>query len=131
MTDRVTCGRALSQLRLRVLITDGTRQTGFEGALSVREGIVHALFAHRVVFMVTVAEHALSYWTDCAVLAAACVVIEEVVVVADAHGIVGVRAGRLQPHQAGTLLARLTLLCVTVVLREGLTCRWRRRKTRR
>lgn len=116
VTDRVAVGRALSQLYLRFLVTDGAGQAGFEVTVPVGECIVEALFADRVVIVFTVSQHALSDRAQCTGLAAAGDFVEEVVVVADADGIVGVGAGSLQPHQAGALSARSALLCVTIIL---------------
>ena len=115
MTDRVPGGRALSQLCLRFLIADGAGQAGFQGALPVGEGVVDALLAHRVVVVLAVTVHASPQRAHRTRLAAPRDGVEEVVVVADADGVVGVGAGRLQPHQAGALRARAALLCVAVV----------------
>lgn len=122
MADGVVGRRAHAQLHLRFLVADGAREAGLQGALPVGEGVVHALLAHRVVVVVAVRVHALPRRAHGARLAAAGDPVEEVVVVAGADGVVGVGAGRLQPHQAGALCARLALLRVTVVLREGLAC---------
>lgn len=116
MADRVTGRRAHSYLYLSVLVTDGAGQAGFNGAFPVRKGLIHTLLTHRVMVMIAVRVHALSHRTHCAGLAAAGHHIEEVVIVTDALGIVGVSAGRRHAHQAGALSARLALLCVTVVL---------------
>lgn len=116
MTDRVVGRRAQSQLCLSFFITDGAGKAGFEGAFPVREGIVQTLLTHRVVIVVAVRIHPLSYRANCTGLAVARYCVEEEVVVADAGGVVGVGAGRLQPHQASTLCAWPALLCVTVVL---------------
>lgn len=124
MTDRVAGRRAHSQLYLSFLITDGAGQAGFEGAFPVRVDIVHALLTNRVMIVFTVSQHALSYRAQCTGLAAARHFVEEVVVVADTDGIIGVSAGSLQPHQSSTLSARSTLLCVTIIPWEGLTCKW-------
>lgn len=123
MTDRVAGRRAQSQLYLSFLVTDGAGQAGFEGAFPVRVCIVHALLANRVMIVFTVRQHALSYRAQCTGLAATRHSAEEVVVVADTDGIIGVSAGSLQPHQASTLSARSALLCVTIILREGFTCK--------
>lgn len=133
MADRVTGRRAHSLLRLRVLVTDGAGQAGVEGALPVGEGIVHTLLTHRVVFVFAVREHALARRTHRAQLALSGPRVQEVVVVADADGVVGVGAGRLHPHEAGALGAGPALLRVTVDLRVGLTCRRedRSKETRR
>lgn len=60
MAHRVTGWCALSQLFLRVLITDGAGQAGVEGAFPVREGIVHTLLTQRVVVVFAVLEHTLA-----------------------------------------------------------------------
>lgn len=123
MADRVTDRRAHGQLYLRLLVTDGAGQAGVQGALPVGVGIVHTLLTHGVVVVLAVREHALARRAHGARLALARYRVEEVVVVADADGVVGVGAGRLHPHQAGALCAGLALLRHTVVLGEGLTCR--------
>lgn len=130
MTDRVTGRRAHIQLYLSVLVTDGAGQAGFEVAFPVRVGIVHTLLTHCVMIVLTVSQYALSHRAQCAGLATAQHRAEEVVVVADTDGIIGVSAGSLQPHQAGALSARSALLCEAIVLREGLTCRWEDRSKR-
>lgn len=116
MTDRVTFWCAHSQLYLTVLVTDGAGQAGVEGALPVRVGIVHALLAHRVVFVFAVREHALARRAHRTRHALTGYPVEEKIVVADADGVVGVGAWRLHPHQAEALCACPALLCVTVVL---------------
>lgn len=144
MTDGVRGGRALRQLGLRVLVADGAGQAGVQRAVPVRVGVVHALLAQRVVAVPAVREHALAHRAHRARLAAARHRVEEVVVVADADGVVGVGAGGLHPHQAGAQRARPALLRVAVVHREGLTWggggeegggervrRWREQESRR
>lgn len=122
MTDRVADWCAHGQLCLSVFFTDGAGQAGVKGALPVRVGIVHALLAHRVAIVFAVLVHALADWAHRTRHTLARCRVKEIVVVADADGVVGVGAGRLHPHEAGTLSAGPALLRVTVVLREGLTC---------
>lgn len=122
MADRVAERRAHGQLYLRLLVTDGAGQAGVQGALPVRVRIVHALLAHGVVVVSAVREHALALRAHGAQLALARDGVEEVVVVADADGVVGVGAGLLHPHEAGALGAGLALLGHAVVLGEGLAC---------
>lgn len=116
MTDRVLGWCALSQLYFNVIITDGAGQAGVKGAFPIRVGIIHALFTHRVVIVFAVRVHTLAFRADRTWLAVAGPRIEEIIVVADADGVVGVGAGRVHPHQASTLSAGPALLCVTVVL---------------
>jgi len=123
VADRVDVGRALPQLYLTVLVTEGAGQAGVEGAVPVGVGVVHALLAHRVVLVFAVRVHAPARRAHRTRLALALHLVEEEVVVADAVGVVGVGAGRLHPHQAGALGAGPALLCDAVVLRVGLTCR--------
>lgn len=123
MTDGVRGGRALRQLGLGVLVADGAGQAGVQRALPVRVGVVQTLLAQRVAVVLAVREHALAHRAHRARLAAPRHRVQEVVVVADADGVVGVGAGRLHAHQAGAERARPALLRVAVVLREGLACR--------
>lgn len=122
MTEGVRGGRALRQLGLGVLVADGAGQAGVQRALPVRVGVVHTLLAQRVALVLAVQEHALARRAHRARFAAPRHRLEEVVVVADADGIVGVGAGRLHPHQAGAERARPARLRVAVDLREGLAC---------
>lgn len=128
MADGVRGGRALRQLGLGVLVADGAGQAGVQRAVPVRVGVVQTLLAQRVALILAVREHALAHRAHRARLAAPQHGLEEVVVVADADGIVGVGAGRLHPHQAGAERARPALLRVAVVLREGLACRAEERR---
>lgn len=116
MTDRVADGRALLQLCLCLLVTDGAGQTGVQGAVPLREGIVHTLFTHRVVVVGAVLVHTLSHRADRARLALPRDLTQEEVVVANADGVVGVSAGRLHAHHPETLGTRHALLRVAVVL---------------
>lgn len=116
MTDGVLRGRARAQLQLRVFVADGAGQAGLERAVRVREGVVQTRLAHGVVIEGAVRVHALPRGTHRARLAAAGDDVEEEAVVADAHGVVGVGARRLEPHQARALCARPALLRVAVVL---------------
>lgn len=116
MTDRVTGRCAHSHLYLSFLITDGAGQARVEGTFPVREGIVQTLLTHGVVIVFAVREHTLACRANRTRLALARHRVEEVVVVADADGVVGVGAGRVHSHQAGTLGAGPALLRVTVVL---------------
>lgn len=122
MADGVGDGRALLQLCLRVLVADGAGQAGVQRAVPVRVGVVHTLLARRVPVVLAVREDALARGAHGARLAAARHRVQEVVVVAHAHGVVGVGARRLHPHQARAQRARMALLRVAVVLREGLAC---------
>lgn len=122
VTDRVTGWRAFSQLCLGFLVTDGAGQAGVEVAVLLRESIVHTFLTHGIVVVFAVTEHTLSRRANRARLALPRHQAEEVVVVADADGVVGVGAGCLHPHQARALSAGPTLLRVAVVLRERLTC---------
>lgn len=121
MTDRVAVWRALCQLYFADLVTDGAGQAGVEGTLPIGVGILHARLAHRVVIVRAVHEHSLAGRAHRAGRAGGRHLVEEEAVVADANGVVGVGAGRLHPHQAGTLSAGTAFLCEAVVLREGLT----------
>lgn len=123
VTDGVRGGRALGQLGLGLLVADGAGQAGVQGALPVRVGVVQTLLAHRVAVVLAVQIHASARRAHRARLAPTRYGVQEVVVVADADGVVGVGAGRLHPHQAGAERAGRALLRVAVVLREGLTCR--------
>lgn len=119
VADSVTGWRAISLLCF-VFITDGAGQAGFEGVFLVREGFVDTFLTHRVVIVITVGVHALSQRAYRTLLTMASYSVEEIVIVTNAFGIVGVGAWRLHPHQPGALSACLALLCMTVVLREGL-----------
>lgn len=124
MAHGVAERRALHQLRLGVLVADGAGQAGVQRAVPVGVGLVQTLLARRVVFVLAVGEHALAGGADGARRAAARRQVEEEVVVADAHGVVGVGARRLHAHQAGAQRAGLAALAQAVLLREGLACRW-------
>lgn len=126
VTDGVRGGRALGQLGLGLLVADGAGQAGVQGALPVRVGVVHTLLAHRVPVVPAVHIHATARRAHRARLAPARYGVQEVVVVADADGVVGVGAGRLHPHQAGAEGAGGAPLRVAVVPREGLACRGER-----
>lgn len=116
VTDGVTSRCAHSQLGLRFFITDGAGQAGVKGAVPVGVSIVQTLLTHRVVIVLTVSVHALACRAHGAWHTPARYRVEEIVVGADADGVVGVRARRLHPHQAQALGAGPALLCVTVVL---------------
>lgn len=122
-TDRVTDRGASCVLYLCLFFTDGAGQAGVKRTFPIRVGRVHTLLTHCVVIMVAVYVHALTHGAHSARLTGTGYCTEEVVVVADADGIVGVGAGRLHPHQTCTHSTRLALLRVTVVLGVGLTCR--------
>ncbi len=98
MTDRVTGWCAVSQLYLSFLVTDGAGQAGVEGALPVRERIIYALLTHGVVIVFAVQKHTLAFRAHRARLALPRYRVEEIVVVANADGIIGVGAGRVHPH---------------------------------
>lgn len=116
MTDRVADWCAHGQLFLGFFITDGAGQAGVKGAFPVRESLVQTLLAHRVVIVLAVFVHALADRAHRARHTPARYRVKEIVVVADADGVVGVGAGRLHPHEAGALGAGPALLGVAVVL---------------
>lgn len=127
VTNRVA-GRGADGLLCLFFVTNGARQAGIQGAFPVRVGIVHALLTQSVMIVFAVRKHSLADGAHGAGLTVAGYLVEVEVVLADADGVVGVRARRHHPHQACALGARPALLRVAVVLGEGLACRCGRRR---